>query len=242
MRHRMLFLTLLVAIPLILVGCGSESVDSKLVLGPNGEISGTLLVDSGACDDLGTVSGSWFRMVEPGGNVVTGPFITNYDSICSDQTYSLLTNGSIGLKSNVFQVHPNPAFDAATNGLAKEIFQPVQFYSVDFAVSTELIHPETGELLKPPRFFVERSQDESKPNTGRLTANLSSLFIAWNGEFFEQGSPHPEGFIGATTTPFGSINLESRRFTLQWTSQVVGGAFDGFIGEWQLTGMLTPNN
>jgi hypothetical protein len=241
MRYQKFAITFFAACALFFTSCASENAKSKFSIAPDGEISGTVVIDAGTCDELGNPSGSWLRMIEPGGNVLAGPYITNYDSNCSEQTYSLLSPGKVGLKLGKFQRHPNPAFDAATNGLADEIFSPVRFYSVNFAISTESQPEKIGSALSPPRFFVESTGDEGSPKNVRLTANLQSLFVGWNGEFFEQGGPHPEGFTGATTTPFGNINLETGQFTLQWSSQVDAGSFDGFIGQWQLTGVLIPN-
>lgn len=219
-----------------------ERLESTIELSPNGEVIGTVIIDKGACTDTGEVSGSWFRMIEPGGSVEKGPFITNYDSLCSDETYSLLVPGSLGLRLNEFQKHPTPAFDEATNGLANEIFQPLPFYTVNMAFSTESPDPLSGEKLSPPRFFVGLNGSSEKDAPQRLTANLQSIYVAWNGEYFEQGSPHPEGFKGATKSPVGTINVETGRFTLDWVSQVDAGAFDGFIGEWHLEGFVQPKN
>ena len=225
---------------LALSSCGSASNSSAIEVGPNGELEGVFGVDPGMCGDFGPESGSWFRMIEPGGNSLEGPFVTNFDSMCPDQGYSLLSPGTIGFRTGKYQKHPRPAFDAATNGLANEIVGPTRFYSVNFALSSEEISPVTAKSLLPPKFMAinESSNEDSEDWT--LMAALQSLFISWNGEYFEQGAPHPEGFTGATTSPRGSINIKTGHYNLNWKSQVSSGPFEGYVGEWHLEGVFIP--
>lgn len=224
----------------VLGACGSDSGSSLIDVGLNGDLDGVFTIEQGICGNIGPKSGSWFRMIEPGGNIKDGPFVTNFDSICPDQTYSMLSPGTVGLRAGEFQKHPDPAFDAATNGLATEIIGPTRFYSVNFALSSEELSPLTGDLLPPPKFTAVNESGNEDSIDWTLKATLESLHIAWNGEFVEQGAPHPEGFTGATTDPRGTINLKTGRFLLRWTSQVQGGAFDGYIGEWHFEGVYLP--
>lgn len=67
------------------------------------------------------------------------------------------------------------------------------------------------------------------PVTGDLTGNALSLDLSswtayWNGTSFNQG-----GVVAATTDGAGN-------FTASWDALVVGGAFDGQIGGWTITG------
>lgn len=225
-----------------LSSCGFTDGTSLIETGRNGELDGTFRIEQGICGVSGPVSGSWYRMVEPGGSIKDGPFVTNYDSICPDQVYSLLSPGSVGFRSGEFQEHPKPAFDAATNGLATEIFGPTKFYSVNFSVGTEEVSPITGETLDPPRFFATNDSLDSGSVERALTASLESLHVAWNGEIFEQGAPHPEGIVGGTTVPRGTINLETGRYLLEWTSQVQQGIFAGYTGVWHIEGTFVPRD
>ena len=241
MQRKFLILMAPIIASVLFAGCGSGSSGSQFELGPNGEVKGTVVIDAGTCSNTGELSGSHFRMIEPGGTAEKGPYISNYDSLCSDKTYTLLSPGSVGLRLGEFQDAPDPAFDEATNGLAGEMFKPTRFYSVDFGFSTESKHPYEKETLSPPQFFVELNSDRSNLTTAKLTGRINSIFISWNSEFLEQGSPHPEGFKGATKLPVGTINLETGRFDLEWLSQVDEGNFDGFVGDWHITGILKPN-
>lgn len=247
MSYRRRLFAILLFSALVISSCGtsdesSSSENSRIEVGPNGELEGVFGIDPGICGNLGPESGSWFRMIEPGGNSLQGPFITNFDSMCPNQQYSLLSPGTIGLRAGKFQKHPRPAFDAATNGLANEIVGPTRFYSVNFALSSEDINPLTATSLPPPRFWTINESATKDSSDWTLMASLQSLFIAWNGEFIEQGAPHPEGFVGGTTSPRGSINLETGRYYIDWKSEVSSGPFAGSVGQWHLEGIYTSGD
>jgi len=38
----------------------------------------------------------------------------------------------------------------------------------------------------------------------------------------------------------GTYNAKSRAFVITWTSQIVGGPFNGFTGSWHLAGKFAP--
>jgi len=61
-----------------------------------------------------------------------------------------------------------------------------------------------------------------------LTLNLSSWTCYWCGHVFNQGA------MGVTAITDGAGN-----FTASWTSTVVGGPFNGQVGDWTLTGNVT---
>lgn len=187
-----------------------------------GELIGVFEVDTGACAD-GVVTGSYFQMVQPGGTPEAGPFIPNADSTCADTNYTLLTFGSVdgGLFTDVLQTAPDPAFDAAGNGLADRIFAPVKFFGVDFAVAVD--------AAGPPPSITEAD--------GVLTGDLSALTAYYGGGMFNQGAPKPDG---SGTAPTGTMDPVDGHYTLDWTSLIVGGSFDGFTGVWHMEGAFTP--
>lgn len=233
---------------LILTACSSPGTDSgsgleaSFPIGADGELSGVLKIDQGRCSEIGPVWGSWFRMLPPDGNIDDDDtFLPNFDSQCSDQTYSLLSPGKVGLRIGEHQESPDPPFDAATNGVADQIISPTRFYSVTLALSSEKTSPVTGDTLPAPRLFVSTDTEPDESGNAVLTASLESLFVAWNGSWFEQGTPHPDGFKGVTTPARGTINLETGRFMLEWTSEVEGGDFDGTAGIWHLEGFFVAN-
>jgi hypothetical protein len=189
-----------------------------------GELSGVLEIDAGACAD-GVVTGSYFQMVMPGGTAEAGPFIGNPDSLCADTNYTLLSFGpSEGgmLINDILQTAPQPAFDADGNGLADRIFAPVKFFGVAFAVAVDPAGPAP-------------TLTESD---GVLTGDLSAITAYYaNGEF-NQGAPKPDG---AGSAPTGTMDPVDGHYTLDWTSLIVGGGFDGFTGVWHIEGAFTPN-
>lgn len=192
---------------------------------------GTFRLAAGACSGS-AVSGSWFRMILPSGSP-TGPYLSNNDSRCSDQSYTPLAPGADGgLRSGSFQPGPSPAFDANGNGLARRITAPATFYGAGFATSTSSVDPQTKTGVRAPMVSVTGST---------LSADLRSFSAAWNNQYFNQGSPKPNGSYPGNTRPAtGTFDARAGAFTLTWTSQIVGGAFDKFTGQWHLQGTFVP--
>lgn len=192
------------------------------------ELVGVFDVDAGVCDSA-EVSGSHFRMVQPGGTVDEGPFMENADSPCTDLTYTALSPGTDGgLANDEYQPQPDPPFDEAGNGIADAILAPTTFFALTFAVSTNETDPQSGEAVPAPSVTV---------TDGTLSGDLRSVSVAWNGQEFNQGAPKPDGSEpGLTSGPTGTYGADTGRFTLTWTSAIVGGPFDGFTGVWVLEG------
>ncbi|MCX5045461.1 hypothetical protein OG921_20025 [Aldersonia sp. NBC_00410] len=73
-------------------------------------LDGLFALSPGVCAG-GAVSGSFFRMILPTGDA-NGPFLSNSDSACSDQSVTPLSAGSDGgLVSGSYQPQPAAAFD-----------------------------------------------------------------------------------------------------------------------------------
>ncbi len=189
-----------------------------------GDLKGVLEINPGACTD-GTVTGSYFQMVQPGGTPEAGPFIPNADSACADTNYTLLTFGSLdgGLFLGTAQPAPDPAFDATGNGLADRIIAPVKFFGVDFTLATDPAGPMVSVVEKD----------------GVLTGDLSSITAYYGGGTFNQGAPKPDG---SGTPAIGSMNPSDAHYVLDWTSLIVGGSFDGFTGVWHFEGRFTAES
>ena len=90
------------ALALGMTACGDEGSSSESTVSDtaaataspfDGELVGTFSLDGTVCTD-GVFIGSYLRLVEPGGTPENGPFLTNEDSPCDDQTYSLLVPGT----------------------------------------------------------------------------------------------------------------------------------------------------
>jgi hypothetical protein len=188
-----------------------------------GELVGTFSIDDAVCDSA-EVTGSYFRMLQPGGTMTDGPFIPNADSACVDTTYSGLTAGTDGgLVTGAYQPAPDPAFDETGNGLADAIFAPVPFFAVAFAGATD--PAEAMPMLTA--------------TDGTLTGDLAAFTAYYGNASFNQGAPKPDGTGEA---PMGTIDPETGAYVLDWTSQIVGGSFNDFIGVWHLEGTFTPDS
>lgn len=195
----------------------------------SGALVGTFSIDAAICADGVPASGSYFRMVQSGGTVESGPFVPNADSLCGDKTFSALAPGTAGLLTGEFQPQPADPFDAAGNGLADAIVAPTKFFGANFAVSTNETDPASGKTVTAPLITVAKD--------GTLSGDLRAISVAWNGQQFNQGSPKPdESRPGLTTDLSGSFDAETGAFVIEWVSQIVGGPFDGFSGIWHLEG------
>lgn len=240
---RPVLLALLVIIALVAASCGSdsESDDSSsdttagdttetTAAAASGDLVGTFGIDPGTDGD--EVTGSYFRMVQSGGTVADGPFVPNGDSTATDQTYTLLEPGTDGgLTTGEFQPGPDPLFDADGNALADAIIAPVAFFGVAFSVTTSDTDPESGD---PVDAVTITNED------GTLTGQTSAVTAAYGGQEFNQGAPKPDGSLpGETTEVTGTYDAETGAYTLEWSSQIVGGSFDGFTGVWHLEGTFT---
>jgi hypothetical protein len=171
-------------------------------------------------------------MILPSGTP-SGPYMSNSDSRCADQTYTPLAAGTDGgLISGAYQPTPQPPFDAHGNALAGRITAPSPFYGTAFATSSNPKDPQTGVSVPAPQVYA---------NGSSLTADLRAFSVTWNGQYFNQGAPKPDGSLPGNTRPAsGTYDASTGAFTLSWTSQVVGGPFDKFTGQWHLAGRFTP--
>jgi hypothetical protein len=200
----------------------SEKADASV------KLVGVFKITGGSCTSSGGVtSGSYFRMLEPGG----ATYVPNDSSPCGDTTYTpLLPGKSGGLSTKAYQPNPNPEFDSSGNGLAKKIFQPQGFEGLNFAVSTNATDPQTGDATKVPSI---------SDKGGTLKGQIDAFSVGWNNQNFNQGSPKPAGASGTTSGPTGTYNPSTKAFVLQWSSEIDGGPFNGFTGEWYLVGTFS---
>jgi hypothetical protein len=178
-------------------------------------------------------TGSYFRMILPGGTLEQGPFFPNPDSTATDKTYTLAQPGTDGgLVTGKYQAAPNPAFDARGSSLANRIIQPSPFTLINFGVSTNKTDPQTKEDVPKPKITVKG---------GKLSGDLKAIDASWNNENFNQGSPKPDGSKpGLTKSVSGTYDSKTRKFVIEWASQIVGGPFNDFTGVWHFEGTFQP--
>ncbi|RDI42669.1 hypothetical protein [Nocardia mexicana] len=240
----------------VLSGCSGG--DTSTSSGPE-PLVGLLRFTPGSVGGDG-VTGTWFRMVQPGGTADQGPYMPNGDSLAQGGSTTLLEPGTAGgLRTGGYQSEPNPGFDHG-NSLAASITKPTKFFAVEFGTSTNSTDPQTRRQVPPPTVVNE---------DGKLTADLSSWAASWNDQEFNQGAPKPPEKQGAQVagseqvqkvwdwvahqwldqpkadapqgpSATGSYDPKTRAFSLQWTSLIVGGPFNGFTGVWHLEGVFEP--
>ncbi|MGH8985046.1 MAG: hypothetical protein ACRDY6_14380, partial [Acidimicrobiia bacterium] len=227
----------LVALALVAAACGDDNGDGNAadteVTGGAEELIGTFELDPGACDASGITGGSYLQMVFPGGTIENGPFFENPDSECDDKTFTIVSPGvEGGLVTDDYQPVPDPAFDSSGNSLADAILEPQAFTAIGFSVSSNPTDPQTGEDVPAPEIVLQDSE---------LSGDVSAVAASWNNEYFNQGSPKPDGSTPGLTTPVnGTYDPETGRFVLEWSSQIVGGPFNDFTGIWHLEGTFRP--
>ncbi|MGX1808432.1 hypothetical protein ACWIGI_22155 [Nocardia sp. NPDC055321] len=238
-------------------GCGAGDSGAP-ASGPE-QLTGLLRFTAGAVAG-DSVSGTWFRMVQPGGTPADGPYMPNGDSPAQGGSTTLLEPGTEGgLRIGGYQSEPIPAF-AQGNSLAASITKPTKFFAVEFGTSTNPVDPQTRRPVPPPTVINDN---------GTLTADLSAWAASWNDQEFNQGAPKPPEKQGAQVagaeqvqrvwdwvaqrwfdrpsadaaqgpSATGTYDPRTRAFTLEWTSLIVGGPFNGFTGVWHLEGFFEP--
>jgi hypothetical protein len=235
---------------------GSSGDDAK-----GTELVGLFRLTPGAVAN-GKVTGSWFRMLQPGGTQDKGPYMQNANSPADGGNTTLLSPGtSGGLRTGGYQTQPVPAFDPTGNSLADAITAPTKFFDVAFSISTNKVDLQTKTEVAPPTVVLE---------DGKLTADLSSWSASWNNQDFNQGAPKPvrstqakapgqeqaerawdwvsQKWLEAAPKPTvggsgakGTYDARTHAFTLEWSSLIVGGPFNGFTGFWHLEGTFEPS-
>jgi hypothetical protein len=224
---------------LITAACGSSgAAKSGDSAGPTSDMSGgtplvgTFALSAGTCSSAGA-SGTYFRMIDPGGSIAKGKFFTNPDSTCADKSYTPAGPGTAGgFVTGRYQPNPTPAFDAHGDALATGIVTPASFTAIKFTISTNKTDPQTHKVVPAPAI---------ENNNGVLSGQLTAWSAAWNNQYFNQGSPQPDGSSPGLTSPVtGTYDAATGAFVLTWASEVVTGPFNGFTGYWHLSGKFTP--
>jgi hypothetical protein len=222
------------ALVTVAIGLGAVQAGASPKASAGKPLVGTFKLTKGTFAN-GVASGSYFRMVYPGGTIKGGKFFQNPDSTASDKSYTLVRPGSSGgLSTAGFQAGPTPAFDAKGDALATKIIAPARFNAIAFGLSTLSRDPKGGPAIPAPSIVV---------TNGKLSGQVEAVYASWNKLFFNQGSPKPGGAKpGLTSSVSGTYNSKTGAFALQWTSAVVGGPFNGFTGYWHLQGTFSPSS
>lgn len=209
----------------LLAGCSS----SKHTSGSGGSaLVGLFKLTAGNCSST-TPTGTYFRMIEPGGTVEHGKYFANPDSTCTDKSITAEKPGTDGgLRTGVYQPNPASPFDANGDALSSRLLQPGSFTAIKFGISTNAVDPQTHAPVPTPSISLQN---------GTLSGQITAWSAAWNKLYFNQGSPKPDGSRPGLTSPLtGTYDATTHAFVITWASQVVGGPFNGFTGYWHLAG------
>ena len=222
-----------VAAVLITAGCSSSGAKHQPAADGATPLVGTFTLVAGDCAG-GKLSGTYFRMIQRGGTLATGPYFLNPDSTCPDKSYSVETPGTDGgLVTGTYQPGPAKAFDAMGNALATSIVKPGSFTAIGFSILTDKNDPQSHKAVPAPQIFA---------NGTTLSGQITAWSAAWNNLYFNQGSPKPDGSSPGLTSPVtGTYDPSTHAFVLTWTSTIVGGPFNGFSGYWHLQGTFVPS-
>lgn len=182
---------------------------------------------SGSADN-GHVEGTYFRMMQKDGKT----YLSNADSRAADKTYTILNPGTDGgLRTGSFQSTPNPAFASNGDALSGKVTAPEKFFGIQFATATNEKDPQTGKTTVVPTIKADGS---------KLSGDLRAFAASWNNLHFNQGAPKPDGSKpGYTKEVSGTYNSSTKAFTITWRSQIKGGPFNNFTGEWHLVGTFS---
>jgi hypothetical protein len=197
---------------------------------------GTFRIAPGGFSAAGGPTGSYLRMVLAGGTIAAGPYFDNLFSGSSDKTYTLINPGSDGgLTTGSYQPAPSPAFGGLLNSaLANRIMAPQAFEAINFSVSTQPVDPQTGQTVPPPGI---------NDLDGKLDGEVAALTAEWANNYFNQGTPKPDGSTPGLTQPVtGTYDATTGAYVLQWASTIVGGPFNHFTGYWHLAGTFQPSS
>lgn len=182
-------------------------------------MTGRFVISSGSCTSTAVPRGSYFSMRDPSGGAVN-----NGNSPCSNQAATPLRAGTEGLTPGRMQpFNPSP-------GSSDAIVAPANFFSSPFAVATQSPDKQSG--TNAGALWIVN-------NGGRLSGEIRCFQAYYNGAYYNQGAPKPDGSTPGSTTSglTGTYDSSSGAFTLDWKSTISGGAFNNFTGVWHLEGV-----
>lgn len=185
-------------------------------------MTGRFIISSGTCTSGAVPNGSYFSMRDPSGGAVN-----NGNSPCSNQAATPLKAGTEGLTPGRMQPF------SGSPGSSDAIVAPTNFFSSPFAVGTQTPDKQSGKDAAAPQVFN---------SGGQLSGEIRSFQAFYNGAYYNQGAPKPDGSTPGSTTSglTGTYDASSGAFTLDWKSTIAGGAFNNFTGVWHLAGTYQP--
>ena len=133
---------------------------------------------------------------------------------------------------------PDGAAGGEYNALVSEgsAFSSFKFFGVDTFIGLNPVSYQSGLSKNAPT--LDLVSGSCVNNICNIAVDLSAWEVYWNGSVFEQG-PRPDNSNPSFDLAMGTIDTVTGRYTLDWSSQILGGAFNGVMGFWHLEGQLT---
>lgn len=190
---------------LVLVGTSTATADVAAKEKKGTALVGLFKIDPADCATA-EVSGSYLRLIFPGGTLEAGPFDPDLDSICADKTYSGITPGTDGgLRTGAYQPAPDPPFDEAGNGLGDKIITPFKFHFSNMGFATNKRGP-SGTAYPAPKIVSSKQ--------GELTGQMKALTPYFEGLVYEDNG---------STVITGTYDKKSGAYTLELVSRITQG-------------------
>jgi hypothetical protein len=134
---------------------------------------------------------------------------------------------------------PTGAGYSITLASESNILASFNFFGNPTFVGTNPVSYQSGSVHPAPLLDIDLASCTAPPPPARpyckITADLSSWEVFWNGSAFEQG-PRPNN-----TGPFElakGVMYVGGQIVLDWTSQINGGPFNGAIAVWHIEGQM----
>src|SRR3954447_4853432 len=134
----------------------------------SGPLKGTFKLDAGSADSGKSATGTWFQMLQSNGSP-----LQNFSSPSANKDFTPLSPGTDGgLRTDVYQQAPSPAFAGGNSGnaLARRIIKPVSFFNTDFSIVTAPNDPQVGAPDPLP---------EIKLDSGKLSGQVTAWAAQW---------------------------------------------------------------
>jgi hypothetical protein len=198
-------------------------------------MNGTFSIANSGCNGS-PPKGAWVQLSK-GGSVISNS--APGAPSCDSGNYTLLTQGTQGLKTGQFQPDPSPTFDSSQNSLANSIITPVDFLGGKFGMATdpqdEQHNPNGPAVFPVPEVYL-------LPN-GSLRGQLEAINVTFKGQANStcgnESIPGTGCFAVGTSDATGSYNPSTKAYNLTWSAPVVGGLFNGSTATFNLAGTFS---
>ncbi|HHJ17627.1 MAG TPA: hypothetical protein ENJ80_13105 [Gammaproteobacteria bacterium] len=208
-------------------------------------LSGMLTIEPGFRKTINE-KGSWFAMNSPSPNgsavamlkpgTAGGIILGEYQNFVLDpdephlQGWKGDTNGD-GIPDGAAGTgYGNPPVKEGT------ALAPFKFFGVNTYVGLNPLTYQAGGSRPAPNVMLDLAACSG--SSCAITAEFSAWEVMWNGSAFEQGPrPDKDGPFGLAT---GTLDINTLAYSLDWSSQIKNGPFNGVPAFWHIEGTYIP--